>query len=305
MSGRFLAIGECMVELAPAAGKGLLKQGFAGDTFNSAWYARQLLPDAWTVSYGTCVGTDTMSDKMLAFTAQSGIDTGQIRRLDDRRLGLYLIEVTNGERSFSYWRDTSAARHIADDAAWLTQLCTGNEMILISGITLAILPLEGRIRLCNALNRARARGTRVAFDTNMRPQLWRDADAMRAGIMMGASVADIVLPSFDEEQAAFGDATPADTIARYRGQGAQIVVVKNGAEPVRLSAGEAGTQDIAVVPVAQIVDSTAAGDSFGATFLAALLTNSSATEAAEAAAQVAARVILAPGALVDLSKGKR
>ena len=39
----FASIGECMIELS--AGKGdLWRMGFAGDTFNTAWYARAILP---------------------------------------------------------------------------------------------------------------------------------------------------------------------------------------------------------------------------------------------------------------------
>ena len=91
MKSRVLALGECMVELAPA-GDGGFRQGFAGDTFNSAWYLRRLLPDDWSVAYGTCVGTDAVSDRMLAFMADAGVDASGIRREPDRTVGLYMIE---------------------------------------------------------------------------------------------------------------------------------------------------------------------------------------------------------------------
>ena len=45
MTNRILCIGECMVELAPTD-DGTYRQGFAGDTFNMAWYLRRLLPGA-------------------------------------------------------------------------------------------------------------------------------------------------------------------------------------------------------------------------------------------------------------------
>ena len=35
---RVLAIGECMAELAPSDTDGDFRLGFAGDTFNTAWY---------------------------------------------------------------------------------------------------------------------------------------------------------------------------------------------------------------------------------------------------------------------------
>ncbi|MBL3571535.1 sugar kinase, partial [Rhodovulum visakhapatnamense] len=263
----FLAIGECMVELAPAT-DGLFRMGFAGDTFNCAWYARRLLPADWSVGYATAVGSDAVSDDMLAFMAAEGVETGAIRRIEGRTVGLYMIALKDGERSFSYWRGQAAAKAMADDPDWLDKVFAGRDLLHVSGITLAILAPEARERLCAALARARAAGARVSFDTNVRPRLWADAAEMRAGLMLGASVADTVLPSFDEEQAAFGDASPEATVARYRAAGATTVVVKNGAAPILLSA-EGTEAEIAPEPVARVVDSTAAGDSFAAGFLAA------------------------------------
>lgn len=292
----FIALGECMVEIAPADG-GLCRQGFAGDTFNTAWYARQGLPADWAVDYGTCVGTDAISQAMEGFIAAQGIGTGAIRRVPDRTVGLYLISLKDGERSFSYWRGQSAARVLADDAGWLAGVLQGRAVIHVSGITLAILPPEGRARLAAALARARAAGALVAFDTNLRPRLWESPQAMKDGLALGAGVADVVLPSFDEETALFGDATPADTAARYAALGARVVAVKDGAGPLTLRAGGAA-QAVPAVPVAQVVDTTAAGDSFAGAFLAGLATGRPLADAAGAAMAVAARVIQARGALV-------
>lgn len=294
--GSFLALGECMVEIAPAEG-GLCRQGFAGDTFNAAWYARRALPGAWTVDYATQVGRDAVSDAMLAFMAGEGIGTGSILRREDRTVGLYLISLKDGERSFSYWRGQSAARMLAEDPAWLAQVLAGRRVIHVSGITLAILPPEGRTTLCGALARARAGGAMVSFDTNLRPRLWESAEAMKAGLMLGASVADVVLPSFDEETGLFGDATPAATAARYGAQGAKVVAVKNGGDPLTLWTPD-GMATREAVRVAQVVDTTAAGDSFAGTLLAGLAMGRPLAHAAGAAMQVAARVIQARGALV-------
>ncbi|TCP43297.1 sugar kinase [Rhodovulum marinum] len=292
-----LALGECMVELAPTGG-GLYRRGFAGDTFNTAWYARRLLPADWSVAYASCVGTDAVSREMVDFMAAEGIDTAPIRRLPDRTVGLYMIALAGGERSFSYWRGQSAARALADDPDWLDAALSGRNFIHFSGISLAILRPDSRERLCDALACARAAGARVVFDTNLRPRLWEDEDAMRAGLTLGASVADIVLPSFDEETALFGDADPAATIARYGGLGAGLVAVKQGAGPVVLWQAGGGATTLTPAPVPRVVDTTAAGDSFAAGLIAGLAQAQSPREAAAAAMALAGRVIRAPGALV-------
>jgi 2-dehydro-3-deoxygluconokinase len=296
MTKSFLSIGECMVELAPA-GDGLFRMGFAGDTFNTAWYARRLLPGDWSVGYLSAVGDDAVSDDMLAFLNGEGIATDTIRRLEAKTVGLYMIQLVDGERSFSYWRGQSAARQLADDPAWLDRAFAGRDILFFSGITLAILSQDARRTLCDAIARARANGAHVAFDTNLRPRLWSGPDEMRDGLMLGASVADTVLPSFDEETGLYGDRTPDATIARYRGAGATLVVVKQGGDPCHVWTPQEGTRAFTPEPVARVVDSTAAGDSFGAGLLAALATGAPLEEAVRRAMRLAARVIQKRGAL--------
>ena len=260
---RLLSIGECMVELAQI-GPETYKRGFAGDTFNTAWYARRLLPADWQVAFGSVIGRDAVSDEMVAFMAGEGIEVDSLARHPTRSVGLYMISLDGGERSFSYWRSASAARTLTDDADWLAGILARAGHVHFSGITLAILGRDGRERLAAALNDARGDGLSVSFDTNLRPRLWKNESEMREGLRLGASVADLVLPSFDEETGLFGDPTPADTIRRYRDAGAEAVVVKDGAGPMHVWSAEEGAAEIAPPSVEQVVDTTAAGDSFAA-----------------------------------------
>ncbi|MFP5078075.1 sugar kinase [Rhizobium sp. YIM 134829] len=295
-SRRFVSVGECMVELT-GSGPDLLRKGYAGDTFNAAYYARLALPDDWSVDYVTALGTDAVSDEMIAFMRSKHINTEQIQRLPHRLPGLYMVHVHEGERSFSYWRSTSAARQLAADEAALSSALEGAEILVFSGITLAILEGDGRQRLIEAMQRARGAGAQVVFDPNIRPRLWEDAETMRKTIMDGAGAATLLMPSFDDEATHFGDADVTATIARYRAAGVPNVVVKNGADGVTLAFG-GETIEVSSQPVETVVDTTSAGDSFNGSFLAHLAVHDNPRLAAQFAAKVAAHVIQHPGAIV-------
>ena len=192
-----------MAELAPLDRSGEFKIGYAGDTFNTAWYLAQIAPDI-EIDYLPAVGDDRISHEMRAFMRASGINDTHIREIAGATVGLYLIHLVNGERSFSYWRGQSAAKQLAVDSHALEQAMKEADLIYFSGITLAILDTHSRENLFSALSRARATGKCVAFDTNLRPRLWSSADEMKRVIMQAASHSDIVLPSFDDEAEWFG-----------------------------------------------------------------------------------------------------
>ncbi|MBB3423723.1 2-dehydro-3-deoxygluconokinase [Rhizobium sp. BK312] len=302
MGGRFLSIGECMVELSQAD-DGHLRKGFAGDTFNTAWYARACLPKDWAIDYFTALGDDAMSDEMIAFMGSAGIGTQSIRRLRGKTPGLYMINLKDGERSFGYWRDSSAARQLATDGDALRAAIEASDVLYFSGITLAILSREDAFTLLAELRRAKAAGKLVAFDPNLRPRLWSSLDAMHTMIAEGARAATLVMPSFDDEAAHFSDDSIAATIRRYRQYGAVMVIVKNGPDGATIGDGVQETL-VPAVKVVKVIDTTSAGDSFNGAFLAHYLQHKNAVTAAGFAAKIAARVIQEYGALVSPEKLK-
>jgi len=295
---RFLAIGECMAELAPTDKEGDYHLGFAGDTFNTAWYLAQCAPQL-EVSFLSAVGDDAISAKMTAFMRDTGVGDQYVRTIPGRTVGLYLISLERGERSFSYWRGQSAARGLADSPKVLGDAMAMADVIYFSGITLAILPPESRATLLNALRDARAAGRTIAFDPNLRPKLWASTTEMTQEITRGAAVSDIVLPSFEDEARWFNDADPKDTAKRYQQTGANIVVVKNGSKPVYYCE-DTVAGELSVTPVKNLVDTTAAGDSFNAGFFASYAIGGTLPNGVKFACALSRAVVQHRGALVPL-----
>ena len=63
------------------------------------------------VDYITALGDDSWSDELIAAWDAEGVGTGRVLRLPGRLPGLYIIQTdAKGERRFSYWRETAAAR---------------------------------------------------------------------------------------------------------------------------------------------------------------------------------------------------
>jgi len=293
--GSLIGIGEAMVELAPVA-EGLYAQGFAGDTLNTCWYLKRLVGDLRRVRYLTRVGEDALSGRLVELLVKSGIDATAVSRDPERTLGLYLISLEGAERRFSYWRDQSAARRLADDPASLDEALRDAALIHVSGITLAIVEAKGRQNLLAALAKARGRGARVSFDPNVRRRLWPDEATLRAALTEMFSICDVALPSFDDEVTVWGDADPVTSVARIAALGVKEIVVKNGAGPAFIFAD--GVESLApACAVSDARDTTGAGDSFNAGYLAARIAGLPAIGACEFAHELAAEVVRHPGAL--------
>lgn len=287
------SVGECMLELSGQGGESW-RMGFAGDTLNTLWALKALSGDR-PARYVTAFGDDPFSRDQIDFFARAGIGIGDSPVVAGARPGLYAITLAGAERSFTYWRADSAARRLASDPAALDRSFADQALIYFSGITLAILDEAARETLLAALVHARSKGSIIAFDANYRPRLWRSADEARAVVTAALAASDIALPTFPDEAALFGDASPDRTAARLQAAGVAEIVVKDGEAPALVVSG--GTRTSVPARAVTPVDTTGAGDSFNGGYLAARLAGSDPAEAARRAHAVAAAVVQVRGAL--------
>jgi len=300
MSGAFWSVGECMLELRPQS-HGTLAHAAAGDSYNTAVYLKRLAPDM-PVRYVSALGDDAMSGLILDHMRAERIDDSLSDIRAGGTAGLYAIATdANGERRFTYWRAQSAARSMLS-AAHLAQLgaqLAECRVLLLTGITLAILDNERRTALLSLAAQVRAAGGWVALDNNYRPALW-DVATARAWMQRAAQVCTHALFSFDDGVLLHGDRSPAEALARIAALGVPEVVLKLGADGCLIGgAAQHSAQPVHVPALAvRAVDTTAAGDSFNAGYLAQRLRGASSVKAAEFGCAVAAAVVTHPGAII-------
>ncbi|SIR33727.1 2-dehydro-3-deoxygluconokinase [Aeromonas sp. RU39B] len=299
MTTQIAVIGECMIELAEA-GQGILRQ-FGGDTLNTAVYLTRANPSL-AVHYVTALGTDPFSDEMLARWQEEGVQTDLVQRLGHKMPGLYWIKTdSRGERTFHYWRSDAAARYWlqSEQTDAVCERLAAMDYLYLSGITLAILPAADRARLLTLLDTCRARGGKVVFDNNYRPRLWEDLETARHWYREVMNRTDIAFLTFDDELALWGEHGELACIERSREWGVSEIVIKRGGEPCMvITAAEPLLVAAEPLKAEQIVDTTAAGDSFSAGYLAIRLAGGSPEQSARYAHQLAGTVIQHRGAII-------
>jgi len=256
------------------------------------------------VAYATALGDDPHSDAIISMATAEGIKTDLILRVPGRLPGLYMIETDKkGERRFRYWRGEAPARELFELPEWnrIAQAMLGARLIFFSGITLSLYTNTGLGRLFATVEMARQQGAKVAFDCNFRPVGWKgDLPRARTVFMEALKRADVALPTYDDEAVLWGDPSPEATVERMQAFGIGEIVVKNGPNTALVAAG--GQQEfVAPVEVAEPVDTTAAGDSFNAAYMAARLQGENPAAAASAGHKLAAEKVRHRGAIMPRS----
>jgi 2-dehydro-3-deoxygluconokinase len=294
---RVACIGECMIELRPAPG-GLYSRGYGGDTLNTAVYLARL---GIETDYITALGDDSLSDEMIAGWQAEGVGTARVARLKGKLPGIYLIETdANGERKFFHWRESAAARQLMDlpDTGEMLASLAGYDVVYLSAITLSILGEAGRSRLIAALRQARAKGARVAFDTNFRARGWPDLDIARKVFREAFETADIVLASSEDLLPLHPGENDDGLMARIPGKEVVLKLEK----PASIVRFEGVSQQVKADPVTKpVIDTTAAGDSFAAAYVAARLNGADPVHSARAGHHLAGVVVCYPGAIIPRS----
>ncbi len=280
------------------------QQAFAGDVFNTAVYLKRLSAQT-DVAFASVVGIDMFSRALRTYCDSEMLNSRWLKCHQERSCGLYFIQTdSQGERQFSYYRENSAARtliQMLSDDDWL-EFAEQMDWVFVSAISLAILSEENRQGLFQQLQRLQRCGVKLAFDTNYRSSLWECPDIARVWIYKMLAGSDL----------AFAGAEDMAGVLNHCGMNAKDVARELTPLKIPELVIKAGKEQVLVItpnyhyafeiePVDTVVDTTAAGDSFNAGYLAALLDGQPLSERVQWAASLASEVIQHAGAIIPPS----
>ena len=224
------------------------------------------------------------------------------------------------KKIFSYWRSDSPAKRMFDDTAGddlLNQL-EAFDVFYFSGITLAILNEAGRKKFIHFIHQQTRLGKSVVIDTNYRQRLWASPQAAVQPFTQSMQAASHILTSYEDLSSIWPNASINDLQQHLEQLAKPIdgnsecekeivfrissdrILIKTKHHLMETTTQQAhGWQQINLKPLNQVVDSTAAGDSFNAAYLIARLNGQGIEEAIHHAHQLACLVISHRGAIID------
>lgn len=307
MTINMAVIGECMIELSIK--DNLTTRNFGGDTLNTSIYLSRLFPNNQvTIHYVTGLGVDPFSQEMLNKWQRENIKTDLIQQMDNKMPGLYAIVTDSyGERSFYYWRNDAAAKFWlkTEQTEKICEKITKFDYIYLSGISIAILDEYSIDKLIDLLEKFKANGGKVIFDNNYRPRLWRSQEYAKNVYSKILSYTDIAFLTQDDENMLWGNNDYEDSIIRSQKLGVKEIIIKRGNKSCIVDTQNGRFEVPAnMISKQNILDTTAAGDSFSAGYLSVRLMGGSIESAIKKGHDLAGTVIQYRGAIIPLEAMK-
>ena len=270
-----ITLGEALIDL-PSTQSGVSltdAPGFAkvpaGAPANVAVAAAKL---GLQTAFLSKVGDDSFGEAIIQTFAKLGVDTTRVLKDKAARTGLAFVSVQpDGGRDFLFYFDPARDLALRPDELDFDWLDTAR--VLHYGSISLIAEPSRSATLTAAGHLIQNRRAVCSYDPNLRPWLWPDAKTMRAGVMLGFTVADILKISVEELLFLLPEAAEeADAVQTLFGEYAnlKLIAVTEGALGSRGYTRNGGFADAPGFSV-QFADPTGAGDAYMAGLLAYLL----------------------------------
>ena len=231
------------------------------------------------------VGHDRLGSHLCEVLRDSGVDTQVIS--DGRTGSIVVLVQPNGQRSFL--TDRGVASHLA---RFDPKLMNGVSVLHIPTYSLIDEPLASTS--VQYINTARANGALISIDASSSSVL-RQFDTERYRALIESLQPEVFLCNEDE-------AAVLGVSAKQPMDGALLTVIKQGPLPAIAVQHDGTNTEVAVTPVANIVDTTGAGDAFAAGFLPHYATTKNVTMAIAHGHALASHVLQSPGATLHTAQ---
>ncbi|MBM7622661.1 sugar kinase [Sporohalobacter salinus] len=265
-----VTLGETMVMMNPVEAGSLkyiydYKKQLGGAESNFAIGLARL---GHQVGWFSKLGKDPHGEYIKSFIRGEGVDTSQVKFTSKAPTGLYFKERRElGESNVYYYRHDSAASRMKPEDLSEDYIAQAKYLHL-TGITPALSDSCHKTIL-EAIEIANKNNVKVSLDPNLRLKLW-SKERMREVMLDLFKQADIVMPGIEEGEILLGTDDPEEIADQILDLGAEIVIVKLGAEGA-LVANKEAKEEVAGYSVERVVDSIGAGDGFAAGFISGQL----------------------------------
>ena len=221
-----------------------------------------------SVLVATC-GNDGLGDFSIQKLNEEQVITTQIAQLETASTSIILVSKSTGTPDFIPYRDADfqiVPSQIPED------LLKSAKIYHTTCFALSKKPAQDTI-IENA-KKAKALGLQTSIDVNFSERIWPDREEAKQVLSKYLSTNPFVKLSEDDCYRLFAEAKSEDFIFDYfHGLGASTICLTKGGDGVVLSDREMGIIRKTALAVAEIKDTTGAGDAFWTGFLYAQLQN--------------------------------
>jgi 5-dehydro-2-deoxygluconokinase len=226
------------------------------------------------------VGDDLVGDFVLAFLNREGVETGFSLRKPGRRTSAFLLGIEPPDRfPIVPYRDNCPDLELTIDDV-LAAPIADSRVLLITGTGISRQP--SRDATLFAAEVARAHGTKVVLDLDLRAELWPDLRSYGVTVRSALPFVDVVIGTVEEARAAApasggsGSQLARDLgggtgellagIAALLAAGPEALILKRGAASTLVYLRDGDWVEAATFPV-EVLNVLGAGDAFAGGFL--------------------------------------
>ncbi|MBO5509105.1 MAG: carbohydrate kinase [Lachnospiraceae bacterium] len=217
------------------------------------------------------IGKDIFGTQLKAALAEAGIDMTGLAESEEVRTTLAFVHtLPGGDREFSFYRNPGADMMLSKKD--IDEEYVKSAKIFHFG-TLSMTHEGCRSATKKAIDIAMEGGAIISFDPNIREPLWDDLTVMREQIMYGLSKCNILKISDNEIVWLTGEADYEDGVKWIRDRfDISLILVSLGKEG-SMAYSKSAKAIVAPFLQSNTIETTGAGDTFGASVLRYVLEN--------------------------------